>query len=133
MVTPRTGSTRHGSGLLGMLLSAIIVAVLWAQYAGLLYTPTDDERRRGDEKARTLKEEAFRELFHTAAREVLVASNMYEAAKGVRPLSLDQLVAHGVDTRRRDPWGGKFVLDQGTLRCTGNRWISKKLWEPRQK
>lgn len=127
------GAARRGSGLLGMLLSAIIIALLWAQYAGLLYTPTDDERRRGDERAKTLKEEALRELFNTAAREVLVASNMYEAAKGVRPKSLEQLVAYGVDSRRKDPWGGTFVLDKDTLRCTGNRWISKKLWEPKQK
>lgn len=116
-----------------MTISAIIIAVLWAQYAGLLYTPTDDERRRNDERARTIREEAYRELFNTAAREVAIASNMYEAAKGVRPEKLDQLVAYGVDPKRRDPWGGKFFLEQGTLKCTGNRWISKKLLDPKLK
>jgi hypothetical protein len=124
---------RKGTGLLGMLLSAIIIAMLWAQYAGLLYTPTDDERRRNDERARTIKEEAYKELFHTAAREVTLASNMYEAAKGVRPKKLDDLVAYGIDPRRKDPWGGKFVLDKDTLKCTGNRWITKKILDPKQK
>jgi hypothetical protein len=67
-------------------------------------------------------------MFRLHANTVRKLASIHEATHGRRPARLKDLELQGLDPEAPDPWKGRYRLDKGVLRCTGNPDISEKLW-----
>ena len=118
------GRSRSGYTILALLVVILIIGYLYErQLGGAMKRPGGV-----DEKVQArLPEEAKNQAFHIVATQVQAAVAMSDAEGKPRPLAWTDLSRFGIDTLIHDPWGGRYYLKDGRIRCTGNPKASEPL------
>ena len=126
----RSRARRAGDGLIGMLLVMLVIGFLMVKYMDVLF-PAKTGKKSVEKVTREMPEEARRAMWSMMVMQINGSVTMFENTKSRKPVSLDELAATGLDTLSPDPWGGKYYLQKGWLRCTGNPNKYEKLWDQR--
>lgn len=125
-MTTRTRRDRGGQGLIGLVVTMLIIALLYHQ--GLLKLPKPASKEDLAPPVQQMPETAGLNAFKMAANQVKSSVSHYQMNKPGVPKDLDELHREtGLDLMK-DPWGGRYYVQQGWLKCTGNPKVAEKVW-----
>jgi hypothetical protein len=114
---------RGGWTILVLLISMLIVGFLVTKQAKIML-PGKDGKAAGQQ---ALPDKARVETFRMTAMIVRNAVAAHEAQTGKKITSWDEVLQLGIQGVRQDPWGGKYYVKNGAIRCTGNAQVSERL------
>lgn len=119
----RRSRSRSGWTILVMLIGALAVGWFYSRQLGLHAKPAAPGEKATTQTADTARNSAWK----LVVQQVGNAIAQIDAEGKPRPRTWQELGNFGIDHLRKDPWGGRYYLKDGYIRCTGNPQVSAKL------
>lgn len=117
---------RRGQGMIGLLMVVLTVAYLWKSGSLGLIKPASKADLPPQQAQ--LPELAVANTFKMTAQQVRNSVDDFKQKHYREPKDLAELHREtGLDLKL-DPWGGRYYLQKGWLKCTGNATLAEQIW-----
>lgn len=118
-------------GFINLILTLLVIGFLVAhvpQKYWDIINPSSPGKKAHIKEVKKQPDRARQVLWDTLGQEVSTACSVYISQNGQKPARFEDLGSVGVDTGKKDPWGGKLHLKGNQLRSTANPDVAYKVW-----